>query len=140
MKNAKAERFFATIFAVKNYSRGFQHVHVSFQPTSSCNIASVNDLSEFTEFIELREKGRGKYKHQCVIEMNHDRRIYLATCCWINVLDGRIQNNHIFYIVWKYWHSTINHFLAITVAYACTIYLELCEGLLCTFWKVACDI
>ena len=31
MKHAKSERLFETIVAVKNYSRGFQHVHVSFQ-------------------------------------------------------------------------------------------------------------
>ena len=31
MKHVKAAIFFETIVAVKNYSRGFQHVHVSFQ-------------------------------------------------------------------------------------------------------------
>ena len=64
MKHAKAARFFEPIVAVKNDSRGFQSVHVSFQSTSSFNIASVNALNECTDFVELREKGRGKYNNQ----------------------------------------------------------------------------
>ena len=136
MKHTRAARFFEPIVAVKNDSRGFQRVHVSFQSTPSCNIENVHALNECTEFVELREKGRGKYKQQCVIEINHARKFYLATYFWIDVLDGRIQNAHIFYKVWKYWHSPINHCLDITIASAYNIYLECCEGLLCPFWKV----
>ena len=89
-------------------------MHVSFQSTSSCNIASVNDLNECTNFVEIDKKG--KHKLQWVIEMNHARRIYLATYFWIDVLDGRIKNAHIFYRVWKYWNSPMKHFLAITIS------------------------
>ena len=136
MKYTKAARFFEPIVAVKNDSRGFQRVHVSFRSTPSCNIVSVNALNECTNFVELRDKGRGKHKQQWVVKMNHARRIYLGTYFRINVLDGRIQNAHIFYRVWKYWHSPMNHCLAITIASAYDIDLECCEGLLCPFWKV----
>ena len=115
MKHANAARFFESIVAVKNDSRGFYHVHVYFQSTASCNIASVNYINECTNFIELSDKVRGKHKFQWVIEMNHAWRIYLATYLWIDVLGGRIPNAHIFYIVWDYWNSPMNHCLYITI-------------------------
>ena len=114
MKHTRDTRLFEPIVAVKNYSRGFQSVHVSFQSTSSCNIESISALNEFTNVIELREKVRCKHKQQWVIEMNRAQKMYLATHFWIDVLDGRIQNARIFYRVWNYWHSTMNHCLAIT--------------------------
>ena len=79
MKHTKSGRLFEPIVAVKKDSRGFQYVHVYFQSTSSCNIASINDINECTNFFELLKKGRGNHKQQWVIEMNHDWRIYLAT-------------------------------------------------------------
>ena len=62
MKHTKAVRFFEPVAVVKNYSRGFQRVHFSVQSTSSSNILSVNDLNEFTNFVDIREKVKGKYK------------------------------------------------------------------------------
>ena len=62
MKNTEAEILFEPIVAVKNYSRGFQRVHVSFQSTTSCNIAYVKALNECTTFVDLNEKVRGKNK------------------------------------------------------------------------------
>ena len=121
---------------MKNDLRGFQHVHVFFQSTSSCYIASVNALNECTKFVELHEKGRVNYKWQWIIEMNHSRRIYLATYLWIDVLYGRIQNAHIFYKVWKYWHYPMYHCLDIKIASVYYIYLGCCEGLIYPFWKV----
>jgi hypothetical protein len=135
-KHAKAARYFEPIVAVKDDARGFQRVHVSFQSTSSCNIASVNALNECSSFVELREKGRGNNKRSWVIEMNHARRLYLATYCWIDVLDGFIERCHIFYRVWKYWHSPMNHCLSMVIATAYDIYLECCEGGLVQEWKV----
>ena len=64
MKHTNDARLFDPIVAVKNYSRGFQSVNVSFQSTSSCNITSVNALNECTKCFELCEKGRGKNKQQ----------------------------------------------------------------------------
>ena len=77
MKHTKAAIFFDTIVAVKNYSKGFQHVHFYFQSTSSYNIASVNALNKCTNFIDLREKGRGKHICQWATETNHAQIIYL---------------------------------------------------------------
>ena len=75
MKYTKAARFFEPIVAVKNDLRGFQRVYVSFQSTSSWNIASANALNEHTNFVELHKKGRVKHKRQLVIEMKHAWRI-----------------------------------------------------------------
>ena len=86
--------------------------------------------------LNYARKGRGKHKKQWLIKTNRAWKFYLATYCWIEVLVGRIQNAHILYKVWKYWHSPMNHCLYITIASAYDIYLEFCEGLLCTFWKV----
>ena len=136
MKHNKAARFFEPIFAVENYMRVFQHVHVSFQTTSYYNIASVNALNECTNFVDISKKGRGKHKRQWVVTMNHAQRIYLATYFWIEVVDCRIKNTHVFYQVWKFWHYPMNYCLAITIAYTYDIYLYCCEGLFCPFWKV----
>ena len=136
MKHAKSAGFFESIVEVKEYLRGFQSVHVSFQSTPSCNITSVDARNECTNFVEIREKCIGKHKHHWVIEMNHVWRIYLAMYFWIDVLDGRIQNSHIFYRVWKYWNSPMNYCLDITIASVYNIYLESWEGLLFTLWKV----
>lgn len=84
-KHAKAVQYFESIVAVKDDARGFQRVHVSFQFTSSCNIALVNALNECSSFVELQEKGRGDNKRSWVIEMNHACHLYLATNCWIDV-------------------------------------------------------
>ena len=111
MKHSKAEILFYTIVAVKNDSTGFQCVHVYFQSTPSYNVEYVNDLNECTNFVEIHNKGSDKNKFQWMIEINHSQRIYLATYFCIDVLDGRIQNAHIFSRVWKYWHSPMNHFL-----------------------------
>ena len=75
IKHTKATRFFEPIVAVKNDLRGFQRVYVSFQSTSSWNIASANALNEHTNFVNLHKKGRVNHKRQLVIEMKHARRI-----------------------------------------------------------------
>ena len=75
MKHTKATRFFEPIVAVKNDLRGFQRVYVSFQSTSSWNIASANALNEHTNFVKLHKKGRVNHKRQLVIEMKIARRI-----------------------------------------------------------------
>ena len=69
----KVARFTNPIVAVKN-TNGYQRVHVSFQSTSSCNIASVNALNECRLFVEIRERGRNSYKRHWGIEMNNARR------------------------------------------------------------------
>ena len=68
--------------------------------------------------------------------MSNSWRVYLATYLWIEVLYLTIQNAHNFYRVWIYWHSPINHFLDIPIAYTYDIYLECCKDLLCEYWGV----
>ena len=77
-------------------------MNIFFQSKSSCNIASVNNLNECTNFFDTRDKVISKHKRQWMIEMSHARRIYLSTYFWTDVLYGRIQNAHIFYRVWNY--------------------------------------
>ena len=124
------------IIAVRDDERGFQRVHVSFQSTSSCNIATVNALNDCWHFVELCEKGRGANKRHWAIEMNHARRLYLALYCWVDVLDGFIERCRIFSKCWKYWHSPMNHCLIMTIVTAYGIYREVYEGKLEDTWKV----
>ena len=47
-----------------------------------------------------------------------------------------LQNCHMFYRSWKYWHSPMIHGFAMTVVTAYDMYLECCEGNLEQEWKV----
>jgi len=130
-KQAKIARFAQPIIAVKDVEKDgkkYQRVHVSFQSTSSCNISTVNALNEVYNFVELRERGKGISKRLWVIEMNHARRTYLSTYNGIDVLDHLIKNARLFYQTWKYWHAPKNHALAIVLAVAYDMYLEVAEG------------
>ena len=135
MKHAKAARFTQPIVAVKDYPEGYQRVHVSFQSTSSCNIASVNALNECSMFVELRERGRGLNKRYWAIEMNHARRLYLSTYHGIDVIDHLIKNAAIFYCTWKYWHAPVNHAVSLAIVVAYDAYKECCEGVIDQEWK-----
>ena len=66
----KVARFSNPIVAVKD-TGSYKRVHVTFQSTSSCNIATVNALNKCQLFIEIRERGSKAYKKQWGIEMNH---------------------------------------------------------------------
>ena len=135
-KAAKVARFAQPIIAVKNDgNKNFQRIHISFQSTSSCNISTVNALNEVFNFAELRERGRGEKKRYWVIEMNHGRRIYLSLYNGIDVLDHLLKNARLFYISWKYWHAPMNHALAIAIAVAYDIYIEVTLGNLDPEWK-----
>ena len=51
MKNTNSARLFDPLVVVRNYSRGFQHVHVSFQSNPYCNIEYSNALNECINFV-----------------------------------------------------------------------------------------
>lgn len=68
--------------------------------------------------------------------MNHARRTYLLTYNGIDVLDHLIKNARLFYQTWKYWHAPKNHALAIVLAVAYDMYLEVAEGNLKEEWKI----
>ena len=92
----KVARFSNPVVAVKD-NDGYQRVHVTFQSTSSCNIASVNALNECRLFVEIRERGTNANKRQWGIEMNHARRLYLSTYGRIDSADHLLKNAAIFY-------------------------------------------
>ena len=63
-KKTKVARFFQPIVAVKEVQATDEHeeyrrVHVSFQSTSSCNISTVNALSQCQLSVSKRERGVG---------------------------------------------------------------------------------
>jgi hypothetical protein len=135
-KYSKVAKFTNPIVAVKNFDKGFQRVHVSFQSTSSVNITTVNCLNECNLFVEVRERGRGKHKRYWGIEMNDARRLYLHLYWRIDVVDHLLKNAAIFYRIWKYWHAPMNHAFAMCCVLAHSLYQECCEGAIEEEWKV----
>ena len=131
----KVARFSNPVVAVKD-NDGYQRVHVTFQSTSSCNIASVNALNECRLFVEIRERGTNANKRQWGIEMNHARRLYLSTYGRIDSADHLLKNAAIFYRTWKYWHAAKNHAIALAIVIAYGVYQECCEGLIESEWKI----
>lgn len=131
-KRAKVARLNNPIVAVKKEE--FQHgngdvvtyekVHVSFQSTSSCNIASVNCLNEVNLFTSPKERGTGEHKRRWVIEMNEARQLYLKTYGVVDTIDAAVKTQKIGYVSWKYWHSAKNHGLALANVMAYSFYKE----------------
>lgn len=136
---SKVARFTNPIIAVKN-ADGYQRVHISFQSTSSTNIATVNVLNECNLFVEIRERGRQENKQYWGIEMNDARRLYLSTYFRIDVVDHLLKNAAIFYRTWKYWHVPKNHAIALVIVLAFGIYEECCEGKIEPLWEIDAKI
>ena len=111
---------------------------MSFQSTSSCNISTVNALSNCELFVSKRERERGfgANKRTWGIEMNSARELYLATYSRINLIDHLIKNCRLKYRSWKYWHSPMLHATALAIVIAYDMYLEVAEGKLNSDWKV----
>ena len=130
---SKVARFNQPIVAVKNNENGSQRAHVSFQSTSSCNIATVNALNECKLFVEIRERGRKNNKRHWGIEMNHARRLYLSLYCRIDVTDHLLTNAYLHYRSWKYWHAAKNHATAMAFVAVYDVYRECCQV---PEWKV----
>ena len=120
-----------------NGKSGYERVHVSFQLTSSCNIATVNSLNCCKNFHQKKERGRGENKRAWVIEMNESRALYLGTYFKIDTIDHLIKNASMFYRTWKYWHAPMLHGKSLAVVVAYDMYCEVAEGNLEAAWKVA---
>jgi hypothetical protein len=131
----KIARYVEPVVAVK---KGFFYdiVHTSFQSTSSCNIMSVNSVSENKNFVEARTRGRKDKKRVYVIEQNYTRLLYLNSYSRIDSMDHLVKNCNLFYTCWKYWHSPVNHAKALAIVTAYDMYLECCEGKLDSSWKI----
>jgi hypothetical protein len=102
----------------------YTRVHVSFQSTSSCNIACVDSLNQNTRFVTKKERGRGEQKRQWGIENNDARQLYLATYGRIDTLDAYINRCRMYYRSWKYWHAAKLHGDAMAVVVAYDMYCE----------------
>ncbi len=116
----------------KNYAR----VHVSFQSTSSCNISTVNAVSEVKADVHKKERGQGRTKCTWGIKIKDARDLYLQTYGQIDTIDHQIQNCGLFYRTKKYWHSPMLHGKAFAIVIAYDMYLECAEGHLDELWKV----
>ena len=123
----KAARHIEPVILVKE-EENYEIVLTSFQSTSSCNLMSVNSISENKNFVEARSRGRKDQKRIYVIEQNMSRLLYLKTYSRIDSIDHLIKITNINYRTWKYWHSPVNHAKAMSIAIAHDIYLEVCEG------------
>jgi hypothetical protein len=106
-------------------ARTYTRVHVSFQSTSSCNIACVDSINGNSRFVRRKERGAGKNKRSWAIEMNEARQLYLATYGRIDTLDSMICKCNYYYRSWKYWHSPKLHGDAMSVVVAYDMYREM---------------
>ena len=138
----KIARFFHPVVAVKTVEatdethESYRRVHVSFQSTSSCNISTVNALSECSLTVAKRERGAMNNKRTWGIEMNAGRELYLGTYSRIDSIDHLIKNCRLKYRSWKYWHSPMLHATSLAICVAYDIYLEIAEGQLDSDWKI----
>ena len=68
-KRSKAARYLNPVIAVKSEDN-YEVVLTSFQSTSSTNIMTVNALSNTTNYVEARSRGRNESKRVYFIEQN----------------------------------------------------------------------
>lgn len=141
----KVARFTQPIIAVKDEKEPtsdgeenilFQRAHISFQSTSSCNIATVNALNGCKSYLRARERGKHDKKRNWVIEMNDARELYLSTYGCIDNVDKLIKFCQLKCFSWKYWHAAMLHAKAMVCVVAYDMYVECCEGNLDSTWKI----
>ena len=132
---SKVARFLHPIVIVETTDT-YQRVHTSFQSTSSCNISTVNALSECKKYLRSKERGQSDRKRKWVIEMNDARALYLATYGIIDNVDKMIKFSNMKLCSWKYWHAAMLHAKKMVGVIAYDMYLECCEGKLNSLWKV----
>ena len=126
-QRTKCAKYIEPVILVKEEDQ-YEIVHTSFQSTSSCNLMSVNAMSENKNFVEARTRGRKQNKRYYVIEQNLSRLLYLKTYSRIDSIDHMIKNANLKYRTWKYWHAPVNHAKGLALATAYDIYREVCEG------------
>ena len=96
LAKTKVARFFPPVAAVKivkpkNSMSGYTKVHVSFQSSSSCNLATVNALNECTLIVNKSTQGYNQNKCTWGIEMNVACELYLGTYSRIDSIDHLIK-------------------------------------------------
>ena len=97
-RRPKVARFQHPIVAVKiqkcspNFDDTYERAHISFQTTSSCNIATVNALNQCNFSVRTKERGQNKdNKRNWAIEMNDARALYLSTYRSIDNVDKFVK-------------------------------------------------
>jgi hypothetical protein len=80
MQRSRVARFNNPITIVKEVvadvdKKAYHRVHSTFQSTSSCNIATVNDLNDKCLYVKHKDRGQGPAKRNWGIEMNSSREI-----------------------------------------------------------------
>jgi hypothetical protein len=114
--------------AANGDKEAYHHVHSTFQLTSSCNIATVNDLNNNCLYVKKKERGQGPAKRIWGIEMNSSREMYLKTYSRIDVMDHLIKNCSMHYRSWQYWHSAMLHAKTMTIVTTYDMYIECAAG------------
>ena len=141
-KRTKVTKFVEPITAVKyepSLVEGkdcYTRVHVSFQSTGSTNFSSVNSLNSNRSFVFPKSRGKGKDKRLFGIEMNDSRYVYLKSYFRIDTIDAMINHCHLSYRCMKYWHSPMNHGIALAIVTAYDMYQEAASGTLDPEWKL----
>lgn len=138
---SKAARFIQPITAVKKFpqvgeNKAYTRTHVSFQSTGSTNLSSVNAVKSNQLYIIQKERGVGIQKRKWGVESNNKRGLYLGSYYKIDSTDASMSRCDIQYRSWKFWHSAMNHGLALAVVTAYDMYMECASGSLCNAWKV----
>ena len=65
----------------------YEQVHRSFQSKLSCNITSINGITECGKFLRKKQRGQDNNKREWVIEMNDARALFLASYGVIDNVD-----------------------------------------------------
>src|SRR5210317_1896359 len=138
---SRVARYCQPITAVKSFpadgtNKAFTRAHVSFQSTGSTNLSTVNAINSNCLFVAERRRGTGDELRRWGIEMNAARHLYLKTYGTIDTIDAMIKRCHIGYRCRKYWHSAMNHGLAMVVVVAYDMYRKAASGSLGAELKV----
>ena len=91
-------------------------------------MSTVNALSECSLYVWQKERGIGVNKRIWGIEMNEARDTYLQTYSAIDSTDHLVKNSNLFYRQRKYWHSPMQHGMAMGIVAAFHMYEDCCEG------------
>ena len=124
-------------------AHAYQRVHVSFQSTGSTNLSTVNALDRVHLYLESepgphkKSRGRGDDKRTWTIEDNEARHLYCDNYGVIDTIDDYIRKANMQYIVWKYWHSPMNHYKAWNCVMSWDIYRRIAHGEFGEEFKVA---
>ena len=114
--------------------KDYQQVQISLQSKYLCNIIMINTLNKCNIIVMIRERGKDKLKQYWGIDTNESHQLYLGTYSRINSIYNYIQNYHMKYKIWKYWHFSMLRTMALAVVVLYEMHLEFKEGELDSGW------